>query len=102
MREEEANIPEEVPTNRWVAGAHGRNAEQTIARVEAGQSPVDAIIDMTADAARSMRMDDTIGALAPGLEADLAAVAGNPLHDITALRRVVFVMKGGVVYKNTR
>jgi len=85
-----------------VAGAHGRNAEEAIARVEAGQPAMDAIVDMTADAARSMRMDDTIGALAPGLEADLVAVAGDPLADITALRRVVFVMKEGRVYKNTR
>jgi len=85
-----------------VAGAHGHNADETIERVQQGQPAMDAIIDMTADAARSMRMDDTIGALAPGLEADLVAVAGNPLDDITALRRVVFVMKSGKVYKNSR
>jgi imidazolonepropionase-like amidohydrolase len=42
-----------------------------------------------------------IGALAPGMEADLIAVDGDPLSDITALRRVVFVMKGGTVYRNT-
>ncbi len=85
-----------------VAGAHGRNADEAIARVRTGQPPMDAILDMTADAARSMRMDDTIGAIAAGLEADLVGVAGNPFDDITALRRVVFVMKGGRVYKNTR
>jgi imidazolonepropionase-like amidohydrolase len=47
-----------------------------------------------------MGMSDQIGAIAPGLEADIIALDGDPLKDITAVRRVVFVMKGGVVYKN--
>ena len=82
-----------------VSGAHGRNVEEAIARVQAGQSPMDAIVDMTSEAAASMNLADTIGAIAPGLEADLVAVAGNPLEDITALRRVVFVMKAGKVVR---
>ena len=45
-------------------------------------------------------MQDKIGTLAPGMEADIIAVDGNPLDDITAFRRVVFVMKGGKVYRN--
>jgi imidazolonepropionase-like amidohydrolase len=45
-------------------------------------------------------MGARIGAIAPGMQADLIAVDGNPLEDITALQRVVFVMKGGRVYKN--
>ncbi len=45
-------------------------------------------------------MEDRIGAVAPGLEADLIAVVGNPLEEIEALGRVVFVMKGGVVYRS--
>jgi imidazolonepropionase-like amidohydrolase len=45
-------------------------------------------------------MADQIGSIAPGLQADIIALDGNPLKDITAVRRVVFVMKGGVVYKN--
>src|SRR5438876_4945 len=45
-------------------------------------------------------MTDQIGAIAPGLQADIIAVDGNPLKDITVVRRVVFVMKGGIVYKN--
>ena len=85
------------------AGAHGRSAEEIIYRVHiAGQSARDALRDTTSLNARSLNLADRIGTLAPGLEADLIAVAGDPLQDITALRRVVFVMKGGKVYKDTR
>ena len=84
-----------------VAGAHGRNFEELIYRVEAGgQAPMDAIVSATSRAAESLRLGDELGFIAPGMEADLIALDGNPLQDITALRRVVFVMKGGVVYKN--
>ncbi len=83
-----------------VAGAHGRNAEELIYRVQkGGQDPAAAIVSGTSLAAESIRMSDRIGAIAPGMDADLIAVAGDPLQDITALRRVVFVMKGGKVYK---
>jgi imidazolonepropionase-like amidohydrolase len=82
-----------------VAGAHGQNAREIIARVQEGQSPMDGIISATSLAAESMRLDKEIGTLAPGFEADVVAVAGNPLQDITKLRSVVFVMKGGTVYK---
>ena len=86
-----------------VAGAHGRNAEETIYRVEkGGQDAMAAIVAMTSLAAESLRMGDRIGALAPGMEADLTAVDGDPLKDIKALRRVRFVMKGGTVFKNIR
>ena len=50
--------------------------------------------------AQAMRMADQIGSIAPGMQADIIAFDGDPLKDITAVRRVVFVMKGGVVYKN--
>ena len=84
-----------------VAGGHGQNAREIITRVKnGGQSPMDAIIGATSLAAESMRLDSRIGALAPGLQADLVAVDGNPLQDIETLRRVRFVMKGGVVYRN--
>jgi imidazolonepropionase-like amidohydrolase len=58
-----------------------------------------AIVSATSLAAESMGLEKEIGALAPGLQADLMAVDGNPLQDITALRRVSFVMKGGKVYR---
>ena len=84
-----------------VAGAHGRNAEEFVARVRYGlQDPMDAIISATSRAAEALGLADQIGTLAPGFQADLVAVSGNPLDDITAVRDVVFVMKGGVVYKN--
>jgi len=51
--------------------------------------------------AEALGLADQLGAIAPGLEADIFALDGDPLKDITAVRRVIFVMKGGVVYKNT-
>jgi len=47
-----------------------------------------------------MRMGERIGSMAPGYEADIIALDGDPLKDITAVRRVTFVMRGGIVYKN--
>jgi imidazolonepropionase-like amidohydrolase len=84
-----------------VAGAHGRNIEEAVVRVQkGGQKPMDAIVSLTSLSAESLGLENTIGAIAPGLAADLVAVDGNPLADITALRRVVFVMKDGAVLKN--
>ena len=83
------------------AGAHGRNAEEFIDRVrDCGVSPMDALVSANSLAAQAMGMGSEIGAIAPGLQADIIALDGDPLKDISAVRRVVFVMKGGVVYKN--
>jgi imidazolonepropionase-like amidohydrolase len=54
---------------------------------------------MTSAAAASMNLGDRIGAIAPGLDADLVAVDGDPLQDIAALRRVTFVIRGGRIHK---
>jgi len=84
-----------------VAGAHGRNANEIVHRVRVGgQGAMDAIVAATSLNAEALGLQGTIGALAPGMEADLIAVDGDPLSDITALQRVVFVMKGGKVYRN--
>lgn len=85
------------------AGAHGQNAREIVYRVQqAGQPPMDAVIGTTSLAAEALGLGDRIGAVAPGFEADLIVVDGDPLKDITVLQRVVFVMKGGKVYKNVR
>jgi imidazolonepropionase-like amidohydrolase len=82
------------------AGAHGRNAEEIIYRIEkAGQKPMDAIAGATSLAAESLGLQDKVGTIAPGMEADLIAVEGNPLSDATALRRIAFVMKGGKIFR---
>jgi imidazolonepropionase-like amidohydrolase len=84
-----------------VAGAHGHNAEEFIYRVrDAGQPAMEAILSGTSVAAESLGLGDKIGVLASGFEADIVAVEGDPLADITAVRRVVFVMKGGKVWRN--
>jgi len=86
-----------------VAGAHGRNAEEFIDRVhDGGQSPLAALASANFIAAQSLGMEKEIGALAPGLRADIIAVDGDPTQQITAVRRVVFVMKDGVVYSGPR
>src|SRR6266481_7132866 len=84
-----------------VAGAHGRNYEEFIARVrDGGQDPMAAIMSATSISAESLGLKDKIGAIAPGMDADIIAMDGDPLHDRTAARRVVFVMKGGKVFEN--
>jgi imidazolonepropionase-like amidohydrolase len=83
-----------------VAGAHGRNAEEFIYRVkEGGDSPMDALTSGASVAAESLGMADRIGSIAEGMQADLVAVEGDPLADITAVRRVAFVMKGGKIFR---
>jgi imidazolonepropionase-like amidohydrolase len=84
-----------------VAGAHGRNAEDFINRVrDCGVDPMAAMVSANSVGAEALGMGDQVGSITPGLQADIIALDGNPLQDITAVRRVVFVMKGGVVYKN--
>jgi len=86
-----------------VAGAHGRNVEDLVCRVnEAGQSAGDAIVSATSLAAQSMGMADSLGTLKGGMLADLMAVRGDPARDITVLRNVIFVMKDGRVYRDER
>ena len=84
------------------AGAHGRNADEFIGRVEhCGQTPMQALVSAGKVAAEALDMADELGRLAPGYEADIIAIDGDPLKDIDAVRNIVFVMRGGVVYKWT-
>jgi imidazolonepropionase-like amidohydrolase len=85
-----------------VAGAHGQNAREIMVRVkDGGQKPMDGIVGATSLAAESLRLGDTVGTIKAGYEADIVAVSGNPLTDITALKNVAFVMKAGRVYKKS-
>jgi imidazolonepropionase-like amidohydrolase len=82
-----------------VAGAHGRNFEELIYRVQqGGQSPMDAIISATSLAAESLHLEKEIGTIAPGMTADLIAVDGDPIKDITVLRKIKLVMRNGFAH----
>ena len=83
------------------AGSHGANTDELVAYVEqGGQAPMDAVVSATSLAAESVGLADRIGTIAAGFEADVIALDGDPLADPAALGRVVFVMRGGRVYRN--
>jgi imidazolonepropionase-like amidohydrolase len=77
----------------------GRQWEELECRVKAGESPMAALTSATSSSAEAMRLGDRVGTLAPGYDADIIAVRGNPVRDIAAMAHVVFVMRGGVVYR---
>lgn len=79
--------------------AHGDNGQEFALMVEAGMRPADAIISATVNTADLLGISDTLGTLAPGKLADIVAVKGNPLEDITLMENVSFVMKDGKIYK---
>lgn len=79
---------------------HGKNAQEFVYMVEAGMPPMAAIQSATGRAAEMLGKDDELGSVRPGRYADLIAVKGDPLRDITVLQDVKFVMKNGVVYRS--
>ncbi|HYX22114.1 MAG TPA: amidohydrolase family protein [Thermoanaerobaculia bacterium] len=81
---------------------HGLNARQFAWQVRYGQTPMEAIRSATVSAAELIGRGNDAGSLEPGKWADLIAVKGDPLQDVSVLERVVFVMKGGTVYKDAR
>ena len=84
-----------------VAGAHGRNADELVARVRQGrQAPMSAVISATSLAAESLGLENTTGRIAQGYQADIIAVDGDPATDIKALTRVIFVMRDGKIYRS--
>ena len=78
---------------------HGENAREFVYMVEAGMKPIDAILSATRNAADLLGASDRVGSIQAGRFADIVAVAGDPLADISELQRVRFVMKNGVVYR---
>ena len=84
-----------------VAGAHGRNAEEFIYRIQTcGQEPMAALVSANSLAAEALGLEHRTGSIAAGLDADIIALEGDPLKDITAVQRVVFVMKSGAIVVN--
>jgi len=94
-----AGVPIVFGTDTGVS-AHGDNAQEFALMVEGGMPPMVAIQSATSVAANFLRIDDTHGTLEAGKQADIVAVPGNPLDDITAMERVSFVMKAGEVYRS--
>jgi len=80
--------------------AHGDNAKEFALMVAGGMTPMEAIKAATVEAAKLLKIEDTLGTLRPGKLADLVAVRGDPLNDITLMQDVAFVMKNGKVYKS--
>ena len=79
---------------------HGQNAREFELMVDAGMAPLDALGTATLNAAQLLKVDDRLGTLEEAKIADVVAVDGDPLTDIRAMRKVVFVMKEGVVFKS--
>jgi imidazolonepropionase-like amidohydrolase len=82
--------------------AHGDNGRELEAMVDFGMSPIQALRSATSINARVLHMETRIGRVKDGLLADLIGVEGDPTRDISAVRRVRFVMKGGALFKNQR
>lgn len=80
--------------------AHGDNAQEFALLVRAGLTPLEAIQAATVVAADHLRIGNQAGRIAVGMPADLVAVTGDPLNDVTELERMTFVMKGGEVYRD--
>ena len=79
---------------------HGQNAKEIVWMARHGMTPLEAIRAATVNAAELLGWSDRIGSIAPGKYADIIAVRGNPLQDVTTLERVAWVMKGGVVSRD--
>jgi len=94
-----AGIPIGFGTDAGVI-PHGKNAHEMSIRVGLGEHPMSAIVAATSLNAEIMGWSDRVGSVEKGKLADLIAVSGDPLKDITEMERVRFVMKGGVVYRN--
>lgn len=94
-----AGTPIALGTDAGV-GRHGQNGHEFTLLVQwGGYTPMEAIVAGTASAAKVLGWEDRVGTLRAGLLADIVAVPGDPLRDVTVLERPSFVMKGGVVFR---
>jgi imidazolonepropionase-like amidohydrolase len=80
--------------------AHGDNVRELEAMVKFGMTPLDTLRSATAINARVLHLGDQLGQIKTGLLADVVAVEGDPTRDISALRKIKLVMKGGVLYRS--
>jgi imidazolonepropionase-like amidohydrolase len=92
-------LPVKIAFGTDLSGNHERGTQEFVWMVRYGMAPIQALLSATSVAAELMGWQDRIGTLEPGKLADVVAVRGNPLEDITAMTRVTFVMKDGVIYK---
>ena len=90
----------DAPSAEQRSSPHGDNAKQFSRAVRFGMTPAQAIMSATSLTAELLGWEDSVGQIAPGMYADIIAVHGDPLEDISELEDVDFVMKGGVVYKD--
>ncbi|MBN8551666.1 MAG: amidohydrolase family protein [Caulobacterales bacterium] len=97
-RAHEAGVPIAFGTDSGVS-AHGDNAQEFALLVQCGMTPLEAIQAATVRAAEHLQIANEVGALRPGMGADLIAVSGDPLADVTVLQRVGFVMRAGRIYR---
>jgi imidazolonepropionase-like amidohydrolase len=93
-------LPVKIAFGTDLSGNHERAAQEFVWMVRYGMAPMKALLSATSVSAELMGWQDRIGTLEPGKLADVVAVKGNPLEDISAMTRVSFVMKDGVIYKN--
>ncbi len=91
-----AGVPIAFGTDTGVS-AHGRNADEFVYMVEAGMPALAAIQSATLNAAKLLRQEKDLGSLSPGKFADIVAVKGDPLADITSMQKMDFVMKSGAM-----
>ena len=81
---------------------HGDNAKQFSRMVEFGMTELQAIQSATINSAKLLKMHNTLGQIKTGYAADIIAVEGNPLNNISTLEQIPFVMKAGIVYKTEK
>ena len=111
MEDHKRNIGEAIRAGVKVAmgtdsgvGHHGSNAEELQLMVEAGMTPMQAIVATTKTASECVHMASDVGTIEPGKYADLLVVDGDPLSDITVLQdkaRLALILQGGRIHKNT-